>query len=169
MYFAMFKIVFRQVIVEPLALLSRISLGIIFLTAGISKIYDLQSFYINVLNYNIIKGEIAYVFSMTLPFIEVILGIYLIFGIYKKITNSISLFLLLLFIYAISYAIITKQPVSGCGCFGALVREKISVWDIVRDVFFVLMNILSLTFDRIQMKKVRERFKKPEFSYRLNE
>lgn len=123
---------------------SRMALGGVFLLASIGKVSDISSFQKSVESYNMLPLFITPIFSFLLAWSELVVGIYLIFGLFVKQTTYVTIILLIIFMIAISYALITSQPVSGCGCFGTFVRETISWIDIVRDLLFILLAITIL-------------------------
>ena len=61
--------------VDPIELLFRIIVGGIFIYAGILKINDLQSFELSVRNYQILNDPWVALVAITLPPLEIIIGI----------------------------------------------------------------------------------------------
>ncbi len=141
-------------------LLSRIGLGIVFLAASYGKIPHITEFQKNVASYHILPSAIVPAFAFILPWVELLCGLYLILGLFQKYTAISVFFLLIIFIIAITYALLTNQPVSGCGCFSQTPTERIGWVDDIRDIFFLLLTIVVLkgkhtflSIDRILFKK----------------
>jgi uncharacterized membrane protein YphA (DoxX/SURF4 family) len=131
---------------DLLSLLARVGLGIVFLLAAWAKIPDISAFQQNVANYHMMPAFLLPIFSFIVPWVELITGLYLVFGIYLKYTNYVAILLLVMFMIAITYAIITKQPVTVCGCFAESGGGTIGWIDIIRDIgFLALSGIIFLT------------------------
>ena len=78
--------------------LVRIILAFIFIYAGMQKIVDPDAFAISISNYRLLPISALNFFAITLPWIEIIAGILLMFGISVK-ENSTIIFSMLVNIY----------------------------------------------------------------------
>ena len=101
-----------------LPLIFRVILGIIFIYASYSKILDPAAFSKNIHNYhttdNIIWVE--NLISLILPWLELIVGVFLIFGVFLEGATSITIGMLIFFIIILSQAVFRGIDVH-CGCF----------------------------------------------------
>tara|TARA_Y100001970_G_scaffold88829_1_gene112126 strand:+ start:3872 stop:4327 length:456 start_codon:yes stop_codon:yes gene_type:complete len=95
---------------------SRLILGIVFIYASIDKIIDPVSFSDTIDNYHISPYSLNNLAALIIPWIELLIGICLIFGIYIEGASSIAIFLLLFFIFIISQALARGINID-CGCF----------------------------------------------------
>lgn len=98
-------------------LVSRIVISIVFIYAGAEKISDPNSFSQAIYNYRIFPNEMINIFAIILPWIELVSGILLLFGISTKENSAIIGTLLLIFIILIGISMIRGLDIN-CGCFG---------------------------------------------------
>ncbi len=126
--------------------LTRIGVGALFIAASIFKIKDPELFSMLVAQYQFLPSFAVNLFSLLLPVLELIGGILLIVGPKTRWNAKIILFMLTLFIIALSQALIRDLGIT-CGCFdieGA--QDKKGAWvALIRDLLLVPpMLFLSL-------------------------
>lgn len=95
----------------------RIILGFIFIYAGAEKISNPGSFAISITNYRLLPITIINFFAITLPWIELVAGILIVFGISVKENSAIIFSMLLVFTLAIVISLFRGLSID-CGCFG---------------------------------------------------
>jgi len=110
-----------------LGLIGRIIAGAVFIYAGFLKATaPSEEFAYAIEAYEIFPSFIATIASLTMPWIEIYLGVFLIFGLFTRIS---SIFMGLLFVFfelLILSAIIRGIPLVNCGCFGAAYSNSIT-------------------------------------------
>ena len=99
-----------------LKLLGRLILGYIFISASIDKIIDPMSFSNIIDNYHITPILFNNLFALFIPWLELIIGICLIFNFNLNGASFLSIILLLWFIFILYQAILRGINVD-CGCF----------------------------------------------------
>ena len=101
-----------------LPLISRIILGIIFIYASYSKILDPAAFSKNIHNFHITDNFVwvENLVSLILPWLEFIVGVFLVFGVFLEGTTSITIGMFIFFIIILSQAVFRGIDVH-CGCF----------------------------------------------------
>ena len=99
-----------------LVLLSRIILGIVFIYASIDKIIDPDLFSDTIDNYHITPFYLSNLVALIIPWIELVIGLCLIFGIFLNGASFIAIVLLVFFIFIIFQAIVRGINID-CGCF----------------------------------------------------
>ena len=97
-------------------LLSRFILGIIFIYASIDKIIDPISFSSTIGNYHISPYSLNNLAALVIPWVELIIGVFLILGIFMSGSSFIAILLLLFFIFILTQALFRGINVN-CGCF----------------------------------------------------
>lgn len=102
---------------EYFLLTARIIIAFVFIYAGAEKISDPKSFSQAIYNYRLFPSEIINIFAITIPWIELISGILLLFGICVKENSAIIGTLLFVFIVLILISMIRGLDIN-CGCFG---------------------------------------------------
>src|SRR5205085_12629017 len=80
----------------------QIALGVFFVAAALPKIVDPPSFAHMVYNYRIVPGALVNLMALTMPWIELLAGLALVFGIWKAAARTIIAAMLINFIAAIS-------------------------------------------------------------------
>lgn len=124
-------------------LLFRILLGTLFLFAAVEKISDIQKFSVSIQNYRIIPAYLANIPAITLPWIELITGLFILFGIKTRESAFIISCMLIVFTSAIIIAVIRGLDIE-CGCFGTLMAEQAGFRKITENVITLFFSIILL-------------------------
>ncbi|MEX0878402.1 MAG: MauE/DoxX family redox-associated membrane protein [Thermoanaerobaculia bacterium] len=127
----------------------------LFVVAGFSKIADPPGFAHEIHNYRIFPAAAVNLVALVLPWLEVVTGVALFFGIFRRTAAQIFGVLLLVFIVAIGVNLARGRPVD-CGCFGTAKVQKTDTerladmkWVIVRDVGMLLLVAQILAATRV--------------------
>jgi uncharacterized membrane protein YphA (DoxX/SURF4 family) len=92
-------------------------LAAVFVVAGVSKIADPPGFAHEVHNYALLPGAAVNAAALVLPWLEVLAGVALFLGFWRRAAAGTLCVLLLLFVGALSINLARGRPVD-CGCFG---------------------------------------------------
>jgi uncharacterized membrane protein YphA (DoxX/SURF4 family) len=124
----------------------QIALGVIFVVASLPKIVDPPSFAHMIYNYKIVPWAMINFMALVMPWLELLCGFALIFGIWKGTARTIVAAMLIIFIAAISINLIRGHAID-CGCFNVSDANKTTAerfadmrWDILRDLGMLLMT-----------------------------
>jgi uncharacterized membrane protein YphA (DoxX/SURF4 family) len=98
-------------------LIVRVALGGIFLAAGALKIGHFDLFASEIAGFQLLPHAVIAPLALLLPFVEVLLGAYLILGLFTRAAAWFATFQLALFAFAIASAVVRGISTS-CGCFG---------------------------------------------------
>ena len=124
---------------EPIYVLGRLFLGIMFLIASIDKIRHPHMFGEIVYNYQILSGMGISLIAILLPWVELILGIVLIAGVWIPGAVLLANLLLLVFSGLLTYGVVRGLDVS-CGCFSARpAADPAILWTALRDFVFLAL------------------------------
>ena len=126
---------------------ARLFLGFIFIYAGGVKIADPAAFGDSIANYRLVPNFLVHFVAITLPWIEVIAGILLIFGIAVKENATIFNALLVAFIVMILLAIIRGLDIE-CGCFGTSDGNTIGITKILENLGLLLLGLYIFLFTK---------------------
>ena len=99
-----------------LPLIFRVILGIIFIYASYDKILDPSGFSRNIHNFHVTPIAVENLAALIIPWLELIIGIFLIFGLFLEGATSITIALLVFFIVILSQAVFRGIDIH-CGCF----------------------------------------------------
>ena len=131
-----------------LSLVFRLVLGAIFLYAGIEKACDTLGFAHAIENYQILPENLSLLLAATLPWIEIIVAISLILGIYARMGSLVATLLLGIFSCALVISLIRGLDIT-CGCFGnSPASLKINWSCLFRDLAFLAMGLHIFFFDQ---------------------
>ncbi|MGH3144350.1 MAG: MauE/DoxX family redox-associated membrane protein [Rubrobacter sp.] len=125
-------------------LLSRIVLGGVFLSAGATKVFDPGSLAASIRTYELGVPEWFVTLSAnSLPYIEVLLGLYLLAGLFTRISAWTTNALMLVFIVALVQGALRGLEID-CGCFGSAAGSAgaSNLWlDAARDVGLLVFGL----------------------------
>jgi putative oxidoreductase len=123
----------------------QIALGAIFLVAALPKIADPPSFAHMIYNYRLVPGSLVNAMALVMPWIEILAGLALILGVWRREAATLIGLLLLVFIAAIGFNLSRGHAVD-CGCFdvhaaGKTRDEQLSDmrWVLARDAGMLVM------------------------------
>lgn len=124
--------------------LMRIGLGVIWIWASIDKLFHPREFAEIVYNYRLLPDMAVNAVAIVLPSFEILLGLFLVIGVWVPGAAFGSLFLMSVFLMAIGYNLYRGLDIH-CGCFSTSASDgPISLWEIGRDGVLWLVSILLL-------------------------
>ncbi|MFC1611240.1 MauE/DoxX family redox-associated membrane protein [Myxococcota bacterium] len=156
----------RRVVAWPghawIALPARFYLGLVFVLACLHKIAHPEIFALDVATYDILPLPLVNLMAITLPWIELVAGVFLIVG-FRTRGAALAIFgMMVMFIIAIVVALARGIDMS-CGCFAsqaAVEDDPISWITIFRDLgwlvlagYVVLFDHAPLGMDRLLRKR----------------
>lgn len=122
----------------------RILIGILFLYSGFFKAMAPDSFVKIIMQYNIVPEMMAPYLAIVLPYIELMLGLFLFVGFRIRTISFIGFFLMLAFTIGLSVNVV-RGASFDCGCFELSrfgLSEEVSIKLVIRDILFVLFFII---------------------------
>ncbi|MEF3280541.1 MAG: DoxX family membrane protein [Elusimicrobiota bacterium] len=133
---------------ELVSLLMRVMVGFILIYSGYTKISEpFENFYLAILSYKVVGERIAYITAKTLPWIEVYLGVFLVFGLFLKEVAMACFSLFAVFELLLLQAIIRKLEIASCGCFGSSHSNPIGV-EFALNVIWLFFLYMSFKFSK---------------------
>jgi uncharacterized membrane protein YphA (DoxX/SURF4 family) len=138
---------FNNIINNKYLLLSiRLFLGFIFIFAAITKVTDPLGFSQSIYNYKLIPDFIINFLAIAFPWIELVAGILLVFGISVKENSAILSGLLIIFILAIAVSLARGLDID-CGCFGTVDGAKVGILKILENAGLFILGLILMKFD----------------------
>lgn len=128
---------------QYLNLAARIIVGLIFIYAGIGKVIEPEKFAKEIFNYSILPYFLINITALIMPWLEVIVGIFLIAGIRIKASGFISSGLMAVFIIAVFSAMVRGLDIN-CGCFSD--KNVMVGWPKIFENLGILILALYVTF-----------------------
>ena len=142
-----------------LSFLFRLILGFVFIYASYDKILDPISFSKNINNFHISPLALQNLAALIIPWIELIIGIFLIIGVFLEGSINLIISLLMFFIFILLQAIIRGIDVH-CGCFSSEADiDKINLrFGLIKRVFedFILLAMSFYVKNKVSKKNKEE-------------
>lgn len=126
-----------------LLLIIRFSIGFIFIYAGAEKISTPNDFAISISNYRLFPVSVINLFAITLPWIEIVSGILLGFGVAVKENSTLIFSLLFVFTLAIVISLFRGLSID-CGCFGK--GTQIGLMKLGENLLMIIGSFLLIVF-----------------------
>ena len=132
----------------------RLLLGMMFIYASIDKISNPLAFADIIFNYKVIPAFLINFPALFLPWLELITGMFIIFGIFTETSAKIITSLLIFFIFLITFNMI-RGISFDCGCFSteATMIGSDPVGLLIRDTLLLIPGILIIRSFKIKQVK----------------
>lgn len=118
----------------------RIIIAMVFIYAGIDKIVHPQGFAQAVFNHQILPDGLINLTAIILPWMELLLGLCLLFNTYTAGASVLAAGLMTLFISIITFNLIRGLDV-GCGCFSTSTSDTMNFLTWLRDIFILSLSV----------------------------
>ena len=125
-----------------IVLTARILVGGILIYASASKIIDPGGFARAIDNYHIIPFGLENIMAIILPWLELIVGICLIIGVFIDGAAFLVIIMMVVFISAITFAIFNGYNIE-CGC-GLKPGELVGIRKIIEDLIYLILALIIL-------------------------
>jgi len=139
MNFKKIKRITRKRFMPGFALVVRLGLGCMFLYSSLPKIRQPYDFLSNVYNFELVGPKLGLLTAMTLPWVELLVGICLIGGIFISGALLVSIGMGAMFSFVIGSALYRGLNIS-CGCFSASSVEQIGYTTLIRACVIMLLS-----------------------------
>ena len=131
-----------------LVVLFRLIVGITFIYASLDKIAHPDQFARVVYNYRILPGFFINIFAISLPWVELFCGLFLILGLFIESSSLLLGLFLISFTIALSVNFLRGVDIA-CGCFTTDPNaKKEGTWLLIRDVVLLLMSLQVIFYNR---------------------
>jgi len=127
-------------------LIARILIGGILIYSSLEKFIDPSGFASAINNYHIIPFGLENSLAIILPWIELIVGICLILGVFIDGAAFLVIIIMVIFISAITYAILSGYNIE-CGC-GLKPGEMVGVQKIIEDFTYLILAWMILKYPK---------------------
>ena len=120
----------------------RVTVGCMFLWSALPKIRQPYDFLSSVYSYELVGPKLGLLVAMTLPWMELLVGICLVGGIFVGGALLASVGMGAMFAFVLASALHRSLDIS-CGCFGASTGDKISYITLIRAGAILLVSIAA--------------------------
>lgn len=128
---------------KTVLLVFRLVLGGLFVYAGVVKVLDPLDFAQDIRNYRLVGQSISFIAAIALPWLEILAGLALAAGIWRR-ASALTISSLLVFFILVTLITMIRGIDVDCGCFGAISR-KAGLGVILEDLTMLSMG-LSILF-----------------------
>ncbi len=98
-------------------LILRVLLGAVLIVAGALKIGHAADLAAAIAGFRLLPAAITAPLALVLPYFEVLLGLYLVAGLFTRVAGAVAAAQFVLYAAAIASAVVRHIP-ANCGCFG---------------------------------------------------
>jgi uncharacterized membrane protein YphA (DoxX/SURF4 family) len=119
----------------------RLALGGVFLAAGGLKVGHADVFASEIAGFQLLPHALIAPLALLLPFLELMIGVYLVLGLFTRFAAWFAALEMAVFAGAIASAVVRGISTS-CGCFGPSDRATTSWPEVGRDVGFTVIGII---------------------------
>ena len=146
-------IIFPLILIPPvrrspyLSAFCRLLLGVIFVQFALSKIMRPATFALNVVDYAMMPSWAVNLWSLALPWGELVAGLFLILGIRTRASATIIGVMNILFIIGLVKVILQGLPIN-CGCVGEA-GEPVTWWKVLKNAGMLVMALQVFLYDRL--------------------
>jgi len=129
----------REALTHPwLTVRVQIALGAIFVAAALPKIADPPSFAHMIYNYRLLPGALVNITALLMPWVELLAGLALILGVWKRSARWLIGLMLAVFMVAITINLLRDNAID-CGCFDVS-AANLTHEQRIRDMWMVLIR-----------------------------
>jgi len=141
----------------PIQVLCRIILGGVFIYASIDKIFHPHAFAKIIHNYRLVPDILVTFPAIVLPWLEIISGLFLLAGLFKRASALVLSAMLLMFGTAITINLV-RGITFDCGCFSTVTTTAGSdpLGLLVRDILLLIPGLVIIFFYKDKEKRTLE-------------
>jgi len=133
----------------------RLVLGAVFIIASADKIYNPAGFAQAIYNYQILPDALINLTAIILPWLELLIGVFLVVGYWLPGAVTLANGLLVAFFGALVFNVARGLDVH-CGCFSTSTEgDPATAWYLIRDAAFLLMG--GYLFFKVMISRKPER------------
>lgn len=131
----------QTILFHPVIILAaRLVLGSVFVIAGVEKIVNPNAFAKAINNYQMLPYNTLNLVALILPWLEVLSGVFLIFGVRLRASSALVAAMLVVFLIAIGTAMARGLSIE-CGCYSQGGGEKVGWKKVFEDVALLVLAI----------------------------
>ncbi|MBU0984736.1 MAG: DoxX family membrane protein [candidate division Zixibacteria bacterium] len=141
---------------DVLTMISRLLIGAIFVYASFYKIISPGDFAKSIWYYHLFPGVTINLMAIVIPWLELLCGLALIFGVWYRGAVIWVNVLLVAFVIALASTIARNLSID-CGCFKAAESATGSAWNAMTWDFVYLLFSLQMLFSRSRRWQLQKR------------
>ena len=129
-----------------------LAVGGIFVYASLSKIEDPRAFAKIIYHYQVIGPSASFGFvpanllAVALPWIELVAGVLLITGLWRREAAVVTAVMLVVFVVAVASTLVRGIDIQNCGCFALDESGRAAGWKLIAGDLALLAAALVVAF-----------------------
>jgi uncharacterized membrane protein YphA (DoxX/SURF4 family) len=124
---------------------ARIVLGGVFILSGVGKLLEPREEFLGVVRaFDLLPHSIDFIYAALLPWVELVAGVLLALGLFRRVAASVILLALLSFFIALDHAQNSPEVLAACGCFGVFSGTETVEQILARDLGLFLLGAWAL-------------------------
>jgi uncharacterized membrane protein YphA (DoxX/SURF4 family) len=125
-----------------LTLALRIAIGALLIVAGVLKAHDgPAATATTIAGYRILPSSIVAPLGVALPYVEILLGAYLVLGLFTRVAAWLAAVQFAIFSFAVGSLVVRGIP-ADCGCFGSSIPTPPTWGHVALDVALAVLAAL---------------------------
>jgi uncharacterized membrane protein YphA (DoxX/SURF4 family) len=122
--------------------LAGIGMGAVFIAAGLAKIGDVGAFASQIHNFRMAPIWSEHLLAMTLPWIELVAGLCLVFDVRRRAAGALIAALMAVFLVAVGQAVARDLSIE-CGCFGKAGASTVGLKKMLENAGLLVVSIVA--------------------------
>lgn len=122
----------------------RVLLGVLFIVAASLKLPNLKGFSVIVASYNLLPRRLVKIAAYTQPFVEFMVGWWILSGKYLRYSSIAGLILLLIADAFVIRGLMQKKKMENCGCYGTIIKSPLTWKKLVENIIWTLLAIILI-------------------------
>ena len=133
----------KRLLTHPLAVrFCQVAIGVVFGAAGLAKLGNLPAFAYEIHNFRMMPVPTENLLAITLPWIEIVMGLALVLGIRNRAAAVLSAVLMAVFTVAVGQAVARNLDIE-CGCFGTADAQEVGVKKLLQNVGMLAVAVIA--------------------------
>ena len=133
-----------------IALISTISIGMLFFVSGLAKVFYLDKSSAFLVGLDILPKNVSIAIGYIFPFLELVVGVGLILQGNNIFVNIVAFGVITVFLLTHFRAII-QNNLQDCFCFGKLLTEKLGFGGVIQCSLMILAILPNIFFDGMSL------------------
>jgi uncharacterized membrane protein YphA (DoxX/SURF4 family) len=139
----------------------RFLIGALFIFSGWEKLIGAyQNFLYVVQSYEVFPSPVDMIVTRVVPWLELFIGLFLVLGLWLRLSLKGSALLLSGFMAIVAQAMIRQLPITECGCFGGAISFPLYVVFLFDSGLLLVSLLLLKKFDQISFLSLDRYFEK---------
>jgi len=122
----------------------RVILGVLFIVTGALKLPNLKGFSIIVASYGLLPRQLVKPAAYIQPFIEFIIGWWILSGKYLLYASIAGLLLMLSANVFVIKGLMQKKKMENCGCYGTAIAVPLTWKKLAENIVWTILSILLI-------------------------